>query len=232
VAASVIFEERIRIPMDMDSLDAFRNWVLSDSFPESGRIDFIDGNIEVDMSPEDLFSHGTLKTEICHRVAGRVKELNLGHLFVDSTRVTHPAEQFSVEPDLVVVSHQAIESGKIRLVPKQGAGADRFVEIEGAPDLIVEIASDSSQVKDRKRLFDAYCRAGVMEYWLVDGRGEEIDFQIHHYDLSGFAEAACNELGLIDSIVLRCGCRLERDRGPGGFWNYDLHLRADSQTQQ
>ena len=46
------------------SLDDFRRWALSDDFPETGRIDFIEGRIEVDMAPEDLFCHGTLKTEI------------------------------------------------------------------------------------------------------------------------------------------------------------------------
>ena len=35
-----------------------------DDFPERGRIDYIAGQIEVDMSPEDLFTHGSLKTEI------------------------------------------------------------------------------------------------------------------------------------------------------------------------
>ena len=228
VAASVIFEERLRIPMDVDGLDAFRSWALSDSFPDSGRIDFIDGNIEVDMSPEDLCSHGTLTTEICHRIASRVKELELGHVFVDSTRVTHPRAQLSVEPDVVVVSHQAIESGKIRLVPKQGVDADRFVEIEGAPNLIVEVVSDRSQKKDRERLFDAYFRAGVLEYWIVDGRGDEVIFQIYELRGERYAEANMDDEGLIPSQVLSCGYLVNRHRGPGGFWSYDLQLRASA----
>ena len=32
--------------------------------------------------------------------------------------------------------------------------------------------------KDTKRLREAYHRAGVPEYWLVDARGQEIVFQI------------------------------------------------------
>jgi hypothetical protein len=53
MASSVIFEERVEIPY-FHSLAEFRAWALSDDFPERGRIDYIDGRIEVDMSPENL----------------------------------------------------------------------------------------------------------------------------------------------------------------------------------
>ena len=51
-------------------------------------------------------------------------------------------------------------------------------ELEGTPDLVVEIISDSSVRKDRKLLREAYARAGIPEYWLIDARGAEVDFQI------------------------------------------------------
>jgi hypothetical protein len=60
---SVIFEERIEVPLTMRSLADFRLWALSDDFPETGRIDFIAGKIEVDMAPEEFFCHGGVKTE-------------------------------------------------------------------------------------------------------------------------------------------------------------------------
>ncbi len=52
-ATSVLFEERIEVPLTIHTLDDFRRWALSDEFPETGRIDFIDGNIEVTTSPEE-----------------------------------------------------------------------------------------------------------------------------------------------------------------------------------
>ena len=64
LATSVIFEEQIEVPLRWRSLADFRRWAASDEFPEKGRIDFIAGRIEVDMSPEDLFCHGTLKSEL------------------------------------------------------------------------------------------------------------------------------------------------------------------------
>jgi Uma2 family endonuclease len=39
--------------------------------------------------------------------------------------------------------------------------------IEGAPDLVVEIASPSTTVYDRTLKLELYARYGVKEYWLV-----------------------------------------------------------------
>ena len=71
MATSVIFEEQIEIPF-VRSLRDFRDWALSDRFPEQARIDYIAGCIEVDMSPEDVFTHGTLKTEIVRALTQKV----------------------------------------------------------------------------------------------------------------------------------------------------------------
>ena len=58
-----------------------------------------------------------------------------------------------VEPDLVVV-----------------CDPDKLDDIgcKGAPDLIIEILSPSTQRNDRMVKFGLYQRAGVPEYWIVD----------------------------------------------------------------
>jgi Uma2 family endonuclease len=78
----------------------------------------------------------------------------------------------SCEPDIVYISDDAIDSGRARLVPNAGGRPGRYVEIEGAADLVVEIVSDATVVKDTRRLPVAYCRAGVRESWLIDARGD------------------------------------------------------------
>jgi Uma2 family endonuclease len=117
VARSVIFEERVEIPLALRSLAGFRRWARSEEFPEEGRIDYISGRIEVDLSPEDLFCHGTLKTEILGVLYRRVKQEGLGHLFTDSTRISCPQAELSAEPDIVFVSHEAVLADRVRLVP-------------------------------------------------------------------------------------------------------------------
>ena len=62
--ATVPVEDQVKIPGNVATLTAFRHWSLSESFPKRGRIDWVGSQIEVDRSPEDLFTHGTLKTAI------------------------------------------------------------------------------------------------------------------------------------------------------------------------
>lgn len=58
-----------------------------------------------------------------------------------------------VQPDLLVVCDP-------KKVDRRG--------VHGAPDLVVEILSESSRRSDRWTKFRLYQRAGVREYWIVD----------------------------------------------------------------
>src|SRR5438132_889149 len=142
MATAIIFEDQLRIP-PIACLDDFRKWARSDEFPEKGRIDYVDGEIEVDMSPENLFYHGSLKTRISAALDNIVEEQEIGHVFVDSTRVTCVEAGLSAEPDIVYLSDEAIDSGRVTLIPKSSGEQGHFVEIEGPPDLVVEVVSDS-----------------------------------------------------------------------------------------
>jgi Uma2 family endonuclease len=176
--STVLLEHEIEIPT-IRNLAEFRQWALSDDFPDRGRIDYIAGRIEVDMSPEDFFTHGTLKTRIATEVADRVEELDLGHTLIAETRISSAPGDVSAEPDVVVITHEAFDAGRVRLVPKATGEPDRFNEVEGGPDLVVEIISDSSVKKDTRRLPAAYFAAGIREFWLIDARRKEMLFQIH-----------------------------------------------------
>ena len=211
-ATSIVFEDQIEVPLTVRSLAEFRRWALSDEFPETGRIDFIDGRIEVEMSPEDLFCHGTLKGEIAAALRQRIKRDKLGHLFIDKARITSPRANLSVEPDIVFLSYDTLRSDQVRLTPKAGGKPGRYVEVEGAPDLIVEIISDSSVAKDTRRLPAAYFQAGVREFWLADARGETPVFIIHRPGPSGFEPVAADADGFQPSAVL--GCRYPPRRRP------------------
>jgi len=219
--ATVIFEDRVEVPLGSVRLEDFRVWAASPTFPRSGRIDYVSGTIEVDMSPEDIFSHGVLKAEVAAVLQRRVKKHATGLLLIDSTRVVCPRAELSVEPDVVFVSRDAIDRGLARLVPKSSGEPGRFAEIEGAPDLIVEIVSDTSVVKDTQRLPGAYYAAGVRELWLLDARRDPVSFVIHRRGETGF-EPVGEERGAQRSAVMGCGYRLESRANDFGGQDFDL----------
>ena len=178
------------------------------------------------MSPEDLFAHGTPKGEIHAVLYQLAKQESLGYCFTDRARVSCPDAELSVEPDVVFVSAFAIETGRVRLRPKAGGAQGRFIELEGPPDLIVEIVSDSSVTKDTKRLPEDYFRAGVPEFWLVDARSSGLVFQIHGPGQNGYCLATSDEAGFQCSAVLDRLFRLDRRKDRLGNWIYDLMVKA------
>ena len=151
--ATVLLEDHVEIPLGIRNLFDFRQWALSEDFPQQGRIDYVAGKIEVDMSPEDLFTHGTLKSQVSSKIEQRVGELDIGHTFVAETRISSIPGDVSSEPDVVVSTFDAIDSGRVCFTPKASGEEGRYVEVEGGPDLVVEIVSDSSETKDTKPTF-------------------------------------------------------------------------------
>ncbi len=221
---SVVFEEQVAVPLNLRCLEDFRRWALGDAFPERGRIDYVEGRIEVNMSPEDLFRHGALKVELLRVLSQLVKERDLGYLGTDRTRLSCLGAELSAEPDIVLLTEDTLASGRATLVPKAG-GREQFIEIEGAADLVVEIVSDSSVTKDTQRLPEAYFRAGVREFWLADARGQELDFQIRPRGSEAFEIVGPDAEGFQYSQVLALGFRLERKAKARGRWTYDLRTK-------
>ena len=224
MSVCVLLEDQIEVPMDIRSLADFRGWARSDAFPRSGRIDYLQGRIEVDMSPEDLFTHGTPKGEIYAGLLPLTKSSTPGFLFIDSTAVTNADANLSAEPDVVFVSKEAVVAGRVRMVPKTGGGPDRFIEVEGSPDLIVEVVSDHSVAKDFHRLPPIYFQAGVREMWIVDARRDPLQFTIHRRGVAAFEPVAADAEGFAESLVFNRRFALLRSRDELGFWTYDLRM--------
>jgi Uma2 family endonuclease len=225
-ATSIVFEEQIEVPLTIRTLAGFRRWALSNEFPETGRIDFVDGRIEVTTSPEDFYGHGGLKTEIAGVVCRRVKLGRLGHVLIGKGRYSSPAAGLSVEPDINFFSRAAVQSGRLRLIPKDGGQPGHYVEMEGSTDLIVEVVDEISATKDTRRLPAAYFQAGVREFWLADARGQTPSFIIHRRGPSGFEPVAVDADGFQPSAVFGCRYRLDATRDAAGNWEFDLREEA------
>lgn len=219
-----IVEQQFRIPAQARDLEGFRLWARSDEFPETGRIDYLAGDIEVDMSPEDLYTHGTVKLEIAALLHALIAKKDLGVVFVDRARISSPDADLSVEPDVVAILWTTLNSGRVLEVPSVGERPGRYIELEGPPDLVVEIVSDGSMKKDLRRLPPLYANAGVPEMWRVDAREDFLRFEILRLEDGSYRSMAADSEGWIESPFLGRRMCLQRRRVPPARWVYNLEV--------
>jgi Uma2 family endonuclease len=179
------------------------------------------------MSPEEVIAHGRLKGKIYATLLGLVDRSDLGLLLTDSTRVSSVQGDLSAEPDIVFVSNEALAEGRVRMIPKAGEEPDRYIELEGAPDLIVEVVSESSVRKDTQRMPEACFMAGVREYWLADARREPFLFRIHTRGASRFEPVVPDADQFQRSTVFARRFRLDWHRDRCGYWAFDLRHKDD-----
>ena len=223
--ALVSIEDQVEIPYDLRTLDDFRRWMLSDAFPERGRIDYIDGRIEVDMSPESAFTHSTPKVALIEVLNPFATENDFGWLFSDRMRIANVAANLSAEPDLMFITEDSFTTGRVVAVEGAADTPDEIMEFEGSPDLVVEIVSKSSVRKDTVRLPKAYFAAGVREFWLVDVRRDQLHLTIHKRAKTKFVPQTVDADDFQFSTVLNAGFMLTRRKSPSGRWRYRLAVQ-------
>jgi Uma2 family endonuclease len=221
---AIIVESDLQIPADVFTLEDFQAWVASDRFPESGRIDFLAGDVEVEMSPEDLPTHAVVKTAIVMTLAELIVRTDRGEVYIDSTRVVCPEAGLSVEPDVVVALWESFETGRVRY--SKSAPDGRTSAIHGAPDVIVEIVSHGSVRKDTEILPLRYAQAGVPELWLTDARGSDLRFSIHTLRDGKYEAVEPDADGWLPSPRLGGSFRLLRHPTRQGHWRYLLEHRG------
>jgi Uma2 family endonuclease len=214
----------IVIPAGATTFAGFRRWVVSDDFPDGLRATFAAGEVILDMSPESFESHNQIKTIISARLSQLVADEDLGYFYSDRTLITDPAVKLSSEPDAAFASWATLESGRLKPV-SMVSRADDAKEFVGRPDWVLEIVSNSSFRKDTIVLREQYFEAGVPEYWLIDARGEEIDFKLLVANGKGY-RAQRSRAGWFFSPVFNRDFSLSRERDRLGGWRYLLDQRA------
>ena len=215
------FDEEVRVPEWVVDLQSFRRWADTDEFPEEGRIDYLKGEVWIDMSKEQLFSHNQCKTEFTVVLGGLVKAGKQGRYFTDGMRLSNIVADLSAVPDGTFISADTMREAEIKLVEGAKGG---YTEIEGIPDMVLEIVSDSSVRKDTRRLLEAYWEAGIKEYWLVDVRGERLDFTLYRHAPKGYV-ASRKKDGWLKSQVFGKAFRLTRLEDEFGNPEYTLERR-------
>jgi Uma2 family endonuclease len=214
---------RVQVPAKAFTYKGFRDWVLSPEFPENVRAAFLDREIFLDMSNEDPELHVAVKGEVFAALRPIVRVKKLGRIYTDGVLVSNEDAEVSNNPDASLLSYKSLRSGKVQIVERDD-DPSRYREFVGSPDWVLEVISDSSVEKDTERLMSAYHRAGISEYWLIDARGEEIEFTIYHWRKAGYVTAP-NQESWQKSKVFGGEFRLTRERDEFGYWEYTLEVR-------
>jgi Uma2 family endonuclease len=223
---SVVIEDRAMIPAFVEDLASFRRWAHSDSFPEQGQFAYLNGELWVDLSMEELLTHNRVKTAYTFAVVSVLQEASLGDFVSDRMRLSNPPANLSVEPDGLFYTWQTLQSGRLRYVEGIRGG---IMELEGSPDMALEIVSDSSVRKDTVRLRELYWRAEVSESWLVDVRGETMRFEILRHTPKGYVATESAD-GWQTSIVLGKNFRLLRSQDPLGRAQFRVEVSVAQQA--
>jgi Uma2 family endonuclease len=215
-------DERIQIPSWVVDLESFRRWADDGAFPEKGRIAFLKGDVWVDRSMEQLFDHNDVKGEITMTLRALVKTQKLGRYLTDGAYLSNEDADVSNQPEGTFLSTASLQQGRVRIVEGRGRGR---VELEGTPDMVLEVVSDSSVDKDTVILRRAYAEAGIREYWLVDARQEPLRFDILRWTARGYL-ASRKRLGWSRSEVFDRWFRLTQEPGGDGFPEFTLETQV------
>jgi Uma2 family endonuclease len=151
-------------------------WTYDDflRLPDDGnRYEIIAGTLYMVNAPDP--EHQFAVTEIVSELRNFVKANQLGVVYAAPIEVHLPDIARPVQPDVLFIAEARRSIVKAKF-------------IEGPPDIIVEVTSPSTMRTDRTVKFDAYERAGVREYWIVNPKTRSIEVYAPingAYDLHG-----------------------------------------------
>jgi Uma2 family endonuclease len=215
----VFVQGQVVIPNWVDDLDSFCRWRLSEDTPAHGEIAFLDTGVWVDLNMEEFLTHNQVKAAFDFAIMSLVQPGGLGRFVPDRMLLKNIQANLSTEPDGLFFIWETMRSGRLRLVEKPGQG---IMELEGTPDLILEVVSKTSVEKDTVLLRELYWRAGVAEYWLVDAREGQQLFQILQLGPNGYVSAPA-AAGWIPSKLLGKKFQMQQKTDPLGHPQFFVH---------
>lgn len=125
--------------------------MYADMVDDGQRYELADGVLEL-MSPSPTFTHQTF----IHELQVKLNSSCRGAFIIVASPIDVILSDTEVrQPDLVIVRLDRMD-----IISDRG--------INGAPDLVVEVASPHSRRRDKVQKRLAYAKHGVPEYWIVD----------------------------------------------------------------
>ncbi len=144
----------------------YEDYVL---FPDDGkRHEIIEGDHYVTPAPKT--KHQRVSCNLAVALGSFVKQRGLGLVLTAPCDVIL-SEDNIVQPDLLFVSNNL-------------AGIVTEDNIQGAPELIIEIVSETTRRRDEVTKRKLYERFGVQEYWIVDPNLETV--KIYRQEQRGY----------------------------------------------
>lgn len=161
--------------------------------PDDVRYQLIEGDLVREPAPTT--THQTILVNLAVLLAPFVKSNGLGRVFTAPTDV-YLSDTNVVQPDVLFVS-----AARAHLITER--------DVHGAPDLVIEIASPSTERRDRQVKREIYARHGVSEYWLV----HPLDRTVETFRLENGRFAAAGSYRGTDAFTtpLLPGLRIEPD---------------------
>src|SRR5262249_22600433 len=211
----------LHVPGWVVDIESFRKWTETEEFPERGNIWWLRGEVWADMSKQQAFTHIDVKGAIFAVLYFVVKEGKLGRVFTDGFLFTNLDADISGPPDGIFMSRRTMDSERVRLIT---GAVEGVVEVQGSPDMVLEVVSDSSVKKDTVTLFDAYWKAGVTEYWLVDARRDQLQFDIFRHGAKGYKPSP-KKHGWMSSGVFKKSFRMTVAKDDSGHPEFTLDVR-------
>lgn len=136
------------------------------------RYELLNGELILSPSPKEV--HQSI-SGILHLMVGTfVRDRGLGKVYFSPFDVVL-SDADVVQPDLLFVSNERI-------------GIITADNVQGAPDLVVEILSPATAERDRTLKLDLYAQHGVIEYWIVDPDAKTITVLLRgesHFEVAG-----------------------------------------------
>jgi Uma2 family endonuclease len=209
------------VPAEVVDINSFRRWLDSPEFPQRGRIWWLCGKVWADMSREQIFTHLAIKSEYTIVLGGLAKATRRGLFLPDGLLLSNFAADISGNPDATFILNETLDSDRTPLIEGAETG---FVEVQGSPDMVLEVLSDGSVQKDLVVLRRAYCEADIREYWLVDVRKDALVFEILRHTAKGYV-ATRAQSGWIKSTVFGKSFRLTRVIDRRGYPEYTLRVK-------
>ncbi len=218
---ATISVEGLEIPTEAaTSLEGFRRWYAALERP-GVRASFLAGSLYLEVSPQSYRTHEPVVEALLRCLLPLVDEQEAGEFFVSPSWITCSPSGLSTEPDGFFARNETLQSGLLRLHP------ERAHEMEGRPDMVLEVVSPSSVAKDLRHLKRLYAESGVGEYWLVDAREEEPSFDLLVLGRDGYQAVPPDAEGFRASPVFGQRFLLRRlaDRVGSGRPKFRLDVR-------